>query len=338
MKAFNSLLSLTALLLLCSEARALEWLSVQVPAQYESGMAIPDSIRNGCTGLDRTVGTEVAYQLEKNSYAKIDRIERLNPKLKGAQLALTITQAAASKGQWTDPKSLTLKAELLQEGKSIEWTTKTRTSRSQLDVCETMEKNAADIGLDIYKWLVESLKSKTLPANLMEAATASSPGLRELQSHTLWINNTVTYELEISGRQLVTQCNIEESLVNNAREEFSRSLPVKTVKKTAEAGADEDLLQFTIVEIKGSIDNAPEKRGMILKADVLRNGAVVDSFTAPRKTEKAGLFGQVIRNTCDALNDIGKTMVSDTYQWYVKRGTVPAAATSSAQTSVSSAP
>jgi len=337
MKGFHSLVSLTAFLLLCSEAQALEWLSVQVPAQYEGGMAIPDAIRQSCTGLDRTVGAEVAYQLEKNGFAKIDRIERLNPKLKGAQLALTITQAAASKGQWTDPKSLTLKAELLQEGKSIEWTTKTRTSRSQLDVCETMEKNASDIGQDIYKWLVDSLKSKTLPADLATTST-SAAGLQQLQSRTLWINSDVAYELEVAGRQLVTQCNIEESLITNTRDEFSKSLPVKTLKKATEAAPDDDLLQFTIVEIKGSIDNAPEKRAMTVRADLLRNGAVVDIFTGMHRTEHAGLFGQVIRNTCDALNDIGKTMGADTYQWYLKRATAQSAATSSMQSSATSAP
>jgi len=323
--------SLIALVALCGEAHALEWLSVQVPAQYEGNMAVPDAIKQDCVGLDRTVGAEVAYQLEKNAFANIDRIERINPKLKNAQLALTITQAAASKGQWTDPKSLTLKAELLQEGKSIEWTTTTRTSRSQLDVCETMEKNAADIGKDVYKWLVDSLKSKTLPANLTDATSISTT--RQLQGRTLWINSNVSYDLDVPSQQLITQCNVDDALISQARNEFSKSLPVKILKNARDAPGNEDTLQFSIVDIKGSIDNAPEKRSMTTRVDVLRNGAIIDSYTGLHRTEHAGLFGQVIRNTCDALNDIGKTMATDTYQWYVKHGASSALSSSATSTS-----
>lgn len=304
-----------------STSVALEWLSVQVPAQYESNMAIPDAIRQGCTGLDRTVGVEVAFRLEQTGFAKIDHIERINPRAKGKQLALTITQAAASKGQWTDPKSLTVKAELLQDGKSFIWTTVSRTSRSQLDICEVMEKNATDIAQDIYKWLTATLKSNTLPADLNGIETATS--VHQLQGRNLWIASNVSYDLDVNGQQLVTQCNVDESLIEQTRNEFSRSLTVKLLKKTSEAAADEDVLQFNIVDIKGSLDNAPGKRGMVIRADLLHNGAVVDTFSSIHRTEHAGLLGQVIRNTCDALNDISKSMATDTYQWYTKRGTSP---------------
>jgi len=310
--------SLVALVLLCSEAHALEWLSVQVPAQYEGNMAIPDAIRHDCTGLDRTVGIEVAYRLEKSGFARIDHVERINPKAKGKQLSLTITQAAATKGQWTDPKSLTVKAELLQDGQSFEWTTISHTSRSQLDVCEVMEKNAADIAQDVHKWLMTTLKSKTLPTDLNSIDSAKA--VRQLQGRDVWITGNVFYDLDSPSRQLITQCSVDESLIGRVRNEFSKSLAVKLLKQASEATAGEDVLQFSIVEIKGSIDNAPEKRSMTVQVDLLRDGKVIDTYTGIHRTEHAGLFGQIVRNTCDALNDIGNTMATDTYQWYLNRG------------------
>ncbi|MES1196518.1 MAG: hypothetical protein ABUL58_06195 [Steroidobacter sp.] len=310
-------------LLMClytSSASALEWLSVQVPAPYESELTIPDHIRKDCIGLERTVGVEVAYQLEKSGFAKIDRVERVNLKASGKLLSLNITQADASVGAWTDPKSLTVKAELFQDGKSIEWTTISHTSRQQQDVCEVLEKNATAIAVDVHKWLVSTLASKTLPVNLNGDSSSGAAGMRQLQARNLWISSKLQYDLDIPGQQLITQCNVEESLTEQARTVFSRSLSVRRLNKAENQTADDDVLQFAVVDIKGNMDNSPEKRSMTLKAELLRNGIVIDTFNGMHSTERGGLFGQVVRNTCDALKNISDTMANDTYQWYINRG------------------
>jgi hypothetical protein len=305
-------------------AHALEWLSVQVPAPYENTLSIPDHIRNDCVGLERTVGVEVAYQLEKAGFAKIDRVERVNLKAPGKLLALSITQAAATRGQWTDPKSLTVKAELFQDGKPFEWVIKTRTSRAQTEVCETLEKNASDIAADIHKWLMATVRNKTLPAALSNESASADPGstVRQLQTRTLWLNSNVLYGAAALRPQLIDDCQIEESLINDVHAVFVKSLAIKRLKKTADAEPDADMLQFTIVSINGSADDSLQSsRGMTLKAELLRDGNVIDTFNGLHSSERGRVFGQILRNTCDALNDISQSMANDTYQWYLRRNT-----------------
>ena len=306
-------------------AQSLELLSVQVPAQYESGLAVPDSIRKDCIGLDLTVGVEVAYQLEKSGFATIDRAERINLKRPGKVLALSITQAAAMRGQWTDPKSLTVKAELFQDGKPFEWVIRTRTSRAQTGVCETLEKNAQDIAIDIHKWLMTAVHSKTLPGVLSNDAAAADPNItvRQLQARTLLLNSDVKYSAASPRPQLIDDCKIEESLIDEVQTTFSKSLTLKRVKKAADAEPNADVLQFTIVSINGSADDSLQSsRGMTLKAELLHDGIIIDTFSGAHTTERGRVFGQVLRNTCDALNGISKSVANDTYQWYLKRNSL----------------
>lgn len=298
---------------------AAEWLSVQVPAPFEAGSSAPDFIRRECIGLERTVGVEVAYQLEKAGFAKVDRVELINQKAKGKQLALTITAANASIGKWTDPKSLSVKAELFNDGKSVEFTTVSYTSRDQHEVCDVLEKNAVTLAVDIHKWLMTTVHDKTLPAVLSSNAESMNAGTDQSASHAVWINNNIQYALDADSQQVITQCNLEESISSSALATFSKSLPAKRLKNPNESNANDDVLQFTIVDIKGDLDNAPQKRSLTIKVELLRGGAIIASFDTPRTTEKGGVFGQVMRNTCDALNNIAGLATTDTYQWYVKK-------------------
>ncbi len=314
--------TILALTCVCtSSAHALEWLSVQVPAPYESPASIPDYIVKDCIGLEKTVGIEVAYQLEKSGFARIDHIERVNLKAPGKLLALSIMQADASASQRTDPKSLTVKAELFQDGKSFEWITKSRTSRTDMEVCETMEKNAVAIAGDIYKWLITTLHSKTLPADLINDMNSSVDKVRQLQARTLWINSKVSY-MDSVDPDTVNDCRIEDALIEQVQTVFSKTISTRKFVSTDNPSADEDKLQFTIVSIKGRTDDSSAtRRGMTLKAELLRNGVVIDTFNGIHTSERGGVFGQVVRNTCDALNNISGIMANDTYQWYINRGT-----------------
>jgi len=302
-------------------AHALEWLSVQVPATYESAAASSDHIRKECIGLERAVGVEVAYQLEQSAFARVDRVEQVNLRSKGKLLAVTITQAGASAGKWTAPKSLSVKAELFNNGKSFEWASFDHTSRDQRDECEVLESNATFIAKDIYKWLTTTLKSNALPAILIDSPSdgGAASSLRQLQSHTLWISTNVISDTDVADQQLINSCNVPETMVDQAIAVFSKSLSPKKLGKVANADKDDDVLQFTIVDIKGKVDNSPEKRSMTLKTELFRDGKVIDTFNAIHSKERAGLLGQVVRNTCDALSNISNKMASDTYQWYVHR-------------------
>ncbi len=313
-----SLISLGASL--ATSASALEWLSVEVPAHYESNLTIPDVIRKDCVGLERTVGSEVAYQLEKSGFAKIDRVEIINLKRPGKLLTLSITQAAATNGQWLDPKSLTVKAELFENGKSFEWVIKTHTSRAQTDVCETMEKNAGDIAVEIYKWLTSTLQSKTLPASLNNTLSGFTSGstLHQLQSQNIWINTNVQYAAADLRSQIVSDCGIETNLVDHTIDAFSKSLTLKRLAQINNADRDDDVLQFTILSVNGDATDAKIKsRKLAIKAEVLRDGTAVETFNGLHTSARGGIIGQVLRTTCDAMDSITKSMATDTYQWYL---------------------
>ncbi|HVY22636.1 MAG TPA: hypothetical protein VG962_04715 [Steroidobacteraceae bacterium] len=306
---------------LSSPARAEEWLSVSVPAQYDT-LTVPDDIRNECIGLDRTVGVEVAYELEKSGFAKVDRTGIVNLKARGKLLALNITDAAADSGEFTNSRMLAVKAELFQDGKSFEWVIKTRTTRGEKAMCDTMEQNATAIARDIHQWLITTLHSKTLPANL----TAVTPGtgidarLHQLQSHVVWIDVNVKYLPGTAKPRVLDDCRVESTVVDQAIATFSNSLTVKRLGSADEAGPDDNTLRFSVVNIKGDGDDASiEKRGMTWRADLLHDGKVVDTFNGLHSTEHGGVFGQVFHTTCEALHDISSTMVKDTYQWYVRR-------------------
>lgn len=312
--------ALTLTCLLFSPVHAAEWLSVTVPAQYDT-LTVPDHIRNDCIGLDRTVGVEVAYKLEKSGFAKVDRTEIINLKAPGKLLKLTITHAASSSGEFTNARSLTVKAELFQDGKAFEWVIKSNTIRGEKDMCDTMEKNAVAIAQDIHTWLTGTLHSKTLPANLDTAAPASGMAarMRDLQSRTLWIDGSVNYLPGVPQPRVINDCRVDSTIVDQAVATFSKTLTAKQLASSGAAAKDEDVLQFSIVDIKGGDDSTIEKRGMTLRAELMRNGNMVDSFNGANGTEHDGIFGQVFHTTCEALHDISSTMIKQTYQWYVTR-------------------
>ena len=316
-------------------AHALESLTITVPAQYDT-LTVPDHIRNDCIGLDRTVGIEVAYRLEKSGFAKIDRTDFVNLKAPGKLLTLNITDASASSGEFTNARSLSVKAELFQDGKPFEWVIKSHAIRGDTEMCDMMEKNAVVIAQEIQQWLASTLHSKTLPATLDSAAsvTDAAAKLRQLQSHTVWINSNVNYFPDTAKPQMIDDCRVESTIVSQAIATFSKDLTAKRLAQSDDAGKEDDVLRFSIVTIKGDGDDSTiEKRGMTLRAELLRDGNVIDTFNGIHSTERGGAFGQVLHTTCEALSNISDTMVNDTYQWYVNRGA--STSTSSSATSES---
>ena len=125
------------------------------------GAGVGDAIKRDCS-LESVMGSH-AFESVSKKFPGSERVE----KAEGAQgkvLKLTITSVVgAGGGAWSGPKSMTVRAELVQSGKVVASTVKSRTSGGgafggMKGTCQIFERVMTTLGSDVAAWLPSALK------------------------------------------------------------------------------------------------------------------------------------------------------------------------------------
>src|SRR5574342_1003867 len=136
-------------------SQAQERLLVQVPAVLDPSAAVIDTVKRECS-LESTLGNWV---LESVS-AKVPGSAALaGGAQKGKVLKVTIVNVfGAGGGAWSGPKSMTVRADLMQSGKVIASTTKQRSSGGgafggMKGTCAIFGRVMKALGADVAAWV-----------------------------------------------------------------------------------------------------------------------------------------------------------------------------------------
>lgn len=158
-----------------------EKLLVQVPAFLDPSAPIADSVRREC-GLESLVGNHV--------------FEKVQQRVSGAGRTDDVTKAGADKilkltilsvhgvggGGWSGPKSITIRADVVQNQQVIESKVFQRQSSGGAfgglkGTCSIMERVAVALGQDVGRWVpIAALGKQALSG---DAAVASKPVTQE---------------------------------------------------------------------------------------------------------------------------------------------------------------
>lgn len=127
---------------------------VQVPAVLDPQVAFSDVVRRECP-VQSLLGNQV-FRMVSMKFPRSLQIEKPEGTEKDTVLTLTILRIVAAEGGFASgPKSLSVRADLVQSGKVIATMEKERVSGfgSRWGTCALLEHAAALFGRDIANWL-----------------------------------------------------------------------------------------------------------------------------------------------------------------------------------------
>jgi hypothetical protein len=142
---------------LAGVAHAEERFLVQVPAVYDSAAPVTDSVRREC-GIESLIGNHVFMQVSA-SFPKSLQVQTPGKGDREKYLMLTVLAVqGVGGGAWSGGKSITIRADLLQEGKTVSTKVLSRGSRGGAfggfsGTCQIMERIAGALGRDTAAWL-----------------------------------------------------------------------------------------------------------------------------------------------------------------------------------------
>lgn len=146
---------------LAQHAQAEEKIMVQVPAILDAGAGVGDAIKRDCS-LEARMGSH-AFQSVSKKFPGSAQVEKAKGE-QGKVLKLTITSViGAGGGAWSGPKTMTVRAELLQSGKVVASTVKSRSSGGgafggMKGTCQIFDRVMTTLGADVAAWLPSALK------------------------------------------------------------------------------------------------------------------------------------------------------------------------------------
>lgn len=165
-------------------AQAAERLLVQVPAMLDPGAPIARNVRSECN-VEGLVGNQVFAQVAK----RWPGTETVAPKAPvGGAKVLRVTLLSVmgtGGGAWSGAKSISVRADLQQNGKTLQTTVLNRQSGGgfwggTMGTCAIMERIAVTLGNDVAGWMsgaVARAGVDALPAAVEAAPEApATPG------------------------------------------------------------------------------------------------------------------------------------------------------------------
>jgi len=155
---------IVAYLALSPETRAQEKLFIQAPAVFGPSVQVVDSVRKDCE-LEEKVGDWVFDGVSKK-YPGAARVRKPAEAGNGRLLKLTIVSVfGVGGGAYSGAKSMTVQADLVQGGKVVASTTKSRSSGGgafggMKGTCAIFGRVAKALGADVAAWLPGAIKGK----------------------------------------------------------------------------------------------------------------------------------------------------------------------------------
>jgi len=162
----------------CGPAPAEDKIAVVVPATLDPNAAIGENIRRECA-IEAGIGNEAFANVSKR-YPGIEPIRDLNQAAPGARVVrMTIVGAlGAGGGAWSGPKSITIRADLIQNTKVLATKILRRQSNGGAfggfkGTCSIMERITVALGRDVAAWLPRALATAETMATSAGTSTAT---------------------------------------------------------------------------------------------------------------------------------------------------------------------
>jgi hypothetical protein len=134
-----------------------ERLLVQVPAVYDSAAPVAESVRRECA-IESLIGNHVFMHVS-TVFPKALQVQNPGKVEHDKYLMLTVLAVqGVGGGAWSGGKSITIRADLLQDGKAVSTKVLNRGSRGGAlggfsGTCQIMERIAGALGRDTAAWL-----------------------------------------------------------------------------------------------------------------------------------------------------------------------------------------
>ena len=142
---------------LAGAVHAEERFLVQVPAVYDAAAPVTESVRREC-GIESLIGNHVFMQVSA-VFPKALQVQNPGKGEREKYLMLTVLAVqGVGGGAWSGGKSITIRADLLQDGKIVATKVLNRGSRGGAfggfsGTCQIMERVAGALGRDTAAWL-----------------------------------------------------------------------------------------------------------------------------------------------------------------------------------------
>jgi hypothetical protein len=178
MKAVQNFVLGAVGMVLAASVHAEERFLIQVPAVYDAAAPVTDAVKRECA-IESLIGNHVFMQVSA-SFPKSLQVQSPGKGDREKYLMLTVLAVqGVGGGAWSGGKSITLRADLLQEGKTVSTKVLSRGSRGGAfggfsGTCQIMERIAGALGRDTAFWL-KTLVPGGQPSPAIEPAPASEP-------------------------------------------------------------------------------------------------------------------------------------------------------------------
>ena len=159
-------------------------LFVQVPALLDSNAPIAEAVKRDCR-VEALVGDQVFLRV-KERFPGAEQISDSGKSRPDRTLKVTIVGVlGAGGGAWSGSKAITIRAEVVQNAKTIANTTLTRQSGGGAfgglkGTCSIMERIAVTLGKDVAAWVPAAMAMAPAPAPA--AASGAAPPAAAAQS------------------------------------------------------------------------------------------------------------------------------------------------------------
>jgi|GEM_PF-1179396 len=145
---------------------------IQTPAVYAKNATVPEKIMAECK-LEELVGN-YAVQYISEKFPGSTSTQNPTPASAEKTLVFTILDVyAPDGGAWSGSKSMTIRAEVIQQGKTVDSVVKQRSAGGGLyGNCGLLERAAKALGKDVALWLVKPAEGLSKPARKAAANEA----------------------------------------------------------------------------------------------------------------------------------------------------------------------
>jgi hypothetical protein len=295
-----------SILCACLAAQADDRLLVLLPPAFDPAARVAGSVGLECN-VDRLVGDAVLQKLGQR-FAAVEQIQREEKAGGDRFVRLTILNAhGLGGGQWTGPKGISLRVELLQNGKPVSSNVFLRNSRGGIlgpvaGICMIMERIASQLGEDVTRWIAGQAVTTAGAADVAQSPAVARKSLL-VQVPAVFGSGA---PINAAARQ---SCGVEFMLGTHALQAVRRRVSgADPVRDLSEAGAGR-VLKLTILDLQ-SHENG--KWEMTARADLVEGARLLDSRTFSRDTN---LFDVTKGGSCYLVERMAIQLGRDTAAW-----------------------
>lgn len=337
LKSFSML---TACLALAPAIAAESGYVIPASAPYLETARVPDAVRKECAQLEQYVSEQALEAIARRFPGSTAAAELSGKEEQALRLSILSVDAVGG-GAWTGRKGMTIKAELLQAGVSVDSRTFFRENTGGVfgafkGTCTMLERNADSISKDMVKWLLirqrAALKEATATARAEDAtadgAEGSSPQPASPTKEPFKLL-PVSFSPTLAVPENVrAECNVESFFTDELASQLRTKYSAVQLAPASEVSPAGKALRVTLTAV-----DAPEggnwsgAKSLDVRAEWLENGVVVATKELNRT---AGWSISGPSGTCALLDRTMRTLSRDVLRWMLAGRTTPAQVTEAA--------